>query len=1580
MAKKLNKKVAIAGIVLLGLIIGVGVSGFVYLKIRRDPDRALKLYRKALEKGDYVEAENQLGRAYVFGKTDTDKIQRLFELADFHLIQNGQHAAEWNKAMGCWSKIVTIDTKNVEARKALLDFYYQAADAGYAQAWRNVEENTTELIETLQSKGIEPDVELLTAHAKALLSIARRGETTNRRELLGQSIEVLTQLIDKEPQNAEFYQLMAEAATVEGELNAQDGVLNAVEDAQDKAITFLETSVDNSDDKATSIANLMLYKLQMIPFNDPNGLEAFRVELDERSKDVTPNDKLWVVKSMAYETPGKVGVEAELNQAIEAVGRARELDPENFQYVLRMSRLLYRKGNAFQDTAALADALQIAEEALTMDEVQDVPGPLQSRNLSYRFFLNNYLADLYLQRALADQSEDKTAEKEQYIQKAKPRIDEIINTLGTTDNPAAQKYQGLLALVEGQRDQGIRLLYRAYEQRRALDSPGQLSNVDGLVCVVLAEEAKRENQIGLRAEFLQTARLSRDRYVLQQPQLHLDYAEVLNDLRNFRGWAIIVEQLVLSFQNRYSANEKSRRLLIEATTASGQFDKAREYIDAFQGPATTKLQFEFNLLVRQIAQLKQTIAGLEAEKEPPDDQVRELQALRQERNSHLTTLLQSDSENLNIGAFATACQDLIENGQASSAAEYLDMYLADHPDVLSLRFLRLQTEQDDPLDLSPDQLAELYLQAIESLEDPQRKALLLSKQYRLQKDYDKALEILEQTLQLVADEDPDIVLAKFDIDLERNDIPAAEKLFQVIRSGNLDRCEGNLAGARLEILKKNYEQALRRLDEALAQRPLMSYGYLLKSQVQRELNDEEGAIESAKTAIRMNSKNPDYARNLASLLFSRNVSLGNKVTIQQQTEAEQAILLASRLNPGDTRLQSVYAESIQEQDPDRALSIRQRLLEDVPTGMNALMLGNMAMRMARTEWDAAKKTGLVELAGKAYQQGLGIEPGNQALRQAYADYLRFTKQEEKALDLLKDDQNLLWKFYMRNGQYEQAQTILNELLTENPDDTLLIQGLIVTLQAVGERKQVGEYLNRLAELDKTKETELWILQKYIDNGFAEEADQRLSSFRDRYPDEAAVDLIEAWTKMGKGQLNDALALTNHYLESDTNNPGAWRLRGRLYRLMNQPRKSVEDLQRSKNIKDTPEVRIELATVYLQLNQVTAAIGELVPSLDDPQAPMRILLMLESLYKENDRASDLDKFYTTMIERNSESPYWYLRSSSYYIGIKDYSKAQELLEKAMELGQQGGQPNPSALDYYLECLYQSQQYDKTIMVGSRYIDGPIAYIAYSHIGEVHARMNQRQKAIENFSKALDKCGTNETLLEGIMRAMLGSVGEEAVTRWIDEKLTSDSTALPGHILAFRLEQMKGSYNKAIEHLDKCIEIIGKDNLNYLIYAFNKVNMLIMSYVKTSDQQYLDRAIALNGQLLELQPDNSSLLNNMAYLLIDNDQQLETALEYSRKAHQSEPGNPVYLDTYAYAQCKIGRYEEGKENLLWAMQIYEAGNQPVPWDLYKHLAIAYEGLGEVEQAIETYQKALDASEQITEKEKLEMQQAITRLQQL
>ncbi|MHC5000823.1 MAG: hypothetical protein ACYTE1_08420, partial [Planctomycetota bacterium] len=69
-------------------------------------------------------------------------------------------------------------------------------------------------------------------------------------------------------------------------------------------------------------------------------------------------------------------------------------------------------------------------------------------------------------------------EVQDLVQKAEERIGEIVDALGSTDNPTVQKYQGFVALAKGQESEAVRLLYKAYEAGIALDQPGERSNVD----------------------------------------------------------------------------------------------------------------------------------------------------------------------------------------------------------------------------------------------------------------------------------------------------------------------------------------------------------------------------------------------------------------------------------------------------------------------------------------------------------------------------------------------------------------------------------------------------------------------------------------------------------------------------------------------------------------------------------------------------------------------------------------------------------------------------------------------------------------------------------------------------------------------------------------------------------------------------------------------------------------------------------------------------------------------------------------------------------------------------------------------
>lgn len=359
-------------------------------------------------------------------------------------------------------------------------------------------------------------------------------------------------------------------------------------------------------------------------------------------------------------------------------------------------------------------------------------------------------------------------------------------------------------------------------------------------------------------------------------------------------------------------------------------------------------------------------------------------------------------------------------------------------------------------------------------------------------------------------------------------------------------------------------------------------------------------------------------------------------------------------------------------------------------------------------------------------------------------------------------------------------------------------------------------------------------------------------------------------------------------------------------------------------------------------------------------------------------AELENFYNSTLEKYPQSHFWRLREGTFYLERENFKKAQQLLLDSWNLSVQQGRPDGGALVAYLESLYKDNQYDQLFAFASKLIDSPAAPVAYAYMGQVQFRLNQQDKAKDSFYKALQKAESDK-MQELTLEKMLATMGPEAVESWYNQQLSQDPKSIPAHLLAYRLTTMQGRYNKAIEHLDHCIEILNNESPDWILLATKKSSLLIMVYLKTGDKSYLDEAIKLFEIMIEKQPGNSNLLNNLAYLLLDNDQKIDTALAYARKAYLSNPGNSVFLDTYAYALCKTEQYKDAQQCILRAIQINEASQTPIPWDMYKHLGMAYEGQSNYKQALEAYQKALEVSTDALEKDKQQLQQKINELNQ-
>ena len=76
-------------------------------------------------------------------------------------------------------------------------------------------------------------------------------------------------------------------------------------------------------------------------------------------------------------------------------------------------------------------------------------------------------------------------------------------------------------------------------------------------------------------------------------------------------------------------------------------------------------------------------------------------------------------------------------------------------------------------------------------------------------------------------------------------------------------------------------------------------------------------------------------------------------------------------------------------------------------------------------------------------------------------------------------------------------------------------------------------------------------------------------------------------------------------------------------------------------------------------------------------------------------------------------------------------------------------------------------------------------------------------------------------------------------------------------------------------------------------------------------------------------NFNAYNSLAYLICINKGKMNEALEYAKKAVDSNKQNPAYLDTLGYVYLKMKKFEEAEKYLKIAI-----GFSPLSEEIRKH----------------------------------------------
>ncbi|MBL7106370.1 MAG: tetratricopeptide repeat protein [Phycisphaerae bacterium] len=1599
MAKRLNKKVVFIGTVFLILAGFAAIA--VMFHFNQDPTKLIvsgdEYFKSAMEQEDSELASEDFAKAahcYLKARQkledDSARVEILYKLVKVYM-----QTKAWDNILGCWAKIAQLDPEDYESRLSQLNYFYILADNGAQQAWKGIVSQISDFQEIVDETKLGNKVSDFNAYGaedvdfaeslrcylfgmmgRAELEIAKSGATTDVEESYNNAISSLNKAIEYELSNVDCRYYLAQALIGKGDVYAGKNDIVSRDGFRAEAKMQLEKAVEMSADDAQSHINLLSLRPLLEGYDSFEQMESLEPDYILLAEKFTDSSLVHSTLSNYY---GLIGT-AKIDKAIDSIDKAVSLEPKNIMYRLSAMSEYVLRYNIKGDMSDYDKAVSLAEETLGLPDCREVKGPYKWANKLNRIRVNFFLIDVYLDRVLEAKwaGENIEAQKEELISKSEQVLSRLEQLLGSSDDPQYIKWSNVLELAKGNEAEAIAELYSIYEQLKASDK------MDSKLFYILGKEFMNKPEVGAAAEFLSSALSLNNRNVVDRidktkPGAIIDYAEVLERVEAYEP-----AYSVLGFYEKsFGVSFRSDMLKAKCLIGLSRYEEAAEILDRHDQNSEV-MSMRSDIIVSQIRKLRLALSNIRMSgdnvlaKESGSGDTAEIKALESEIDGYIVKLAELIEKQLGVApesvlvdTVTQVCNSYIYGGQIEKARDLIGKVLEEFPDnTIFKSYSKILESSDLQWEAGSEQLKAVERKVLFGIADMVQREFSLGQFYMrtgqlveakesLRKVLSSQLEQRDEGIDTLSPQENRALGSLFDVATQTEDFELAEELLNIVKVHDFDECGGSFFEANLLYAQKDYENALGLINKCVEKRPLFSHGYALRSNVHSALGNDMEAIADARRANQLNPLDRNIAKGLAIVLLKRVQQLRGDAPADLLSETKTAFLLAIKHNPQELSLQGLYSELISSDDPQRAMAIRQSLLKMDPTVDNAVMLGRMGARLGSGAEIAEEQKVYFEIAEKAFEKALQIEPGNQSVIENIVQYYRLSGQEQKAEEFLAGlgDEGTFWRLYVQGGKYEEAKAILEKKYQSSQADEEVLKGLLFVSKLTGDKESAKKYGGELVSNEPVADNYAIQIESYLDMGLAPEAEEVLVVFEEKYPENGNLLRLKAWSSLIQGRLEESLELINKDIESNPQNAVSLVLRGQVYLMTGKYGDAIIDFKRSKSLRDVPQTRLALSRAFISSGREEEAIIELRGLLDDSVVGEQASLLLEYLYTSLDRERALEELYEVSIEKYPDSVRWYNSAAGFAEKQKKFPKAQELYKAGFDKKRVDDGLSAAAFDGYLRALLAQDKYDEVFAYAGKYIDGFYAPMAYIKLCAAEVGVGDKQQAINYCRKAIEKAGSNQAYIATILQQTYSLLGYDQSLAVINQILSVSPDSLAANNAMFNLVLMKGDFKAAIGYLDKCLSISEAGSQAESGYILKKASVLYSLYKATSDKGYLTKMIEEYERAIEKMPNNTIAMNNIAFILADEGVRLNDALGYSEKVYELAADNPSYLDTYGFVLYKNKDYQKSVEMLLSSIKQSELRSLEASWEVYEHLAMSLEKNGEKEQAAEAYKKAID-----------------------
>jgi tetratricopeptide (TPR) repeat protein len=521
---------------------------------------------------------------------------------------------------------------------------------------------------------------------------------------------------------------------------------------------------------------------------------------------------------------------------------------------------------------------------------------------------------------------------------------------------------------------------------------------------------------------------------------------------------------------------------------------------------------------------------------------------------------------------------------------------------------------------------------------------------------------------------------------------AREAALQHVIAGSVHEAKGEYAEAVLE-----YQDALRFEPDAAVYYALgKCYGALGKHAL---------AVEAAREAVRRSPSTVEYRRTLAEI-YAAAMELDSAAA-----QYEEIVRLDSRSVESWYNLARLY----QGRKPLRALEVYTSIIEQFGPEWDVLL------QIAELQ-DAL---GRPDKAAEALESMLLIDPGNQQLRQSLAGAYVRAERTDTALAILEGLRALnpdntdytgdIAGIYLRRKEYARAAQEFDALLSR---DSLGIEGKL----------RVGElYFSRLEE----------------DSTLLPVTRTLFLRIRDAHPDD-----WRPWWFLGgiaglAGEDSAAEAGFRKVTELAPWNADGWVYLATLF-LRREEYDQARDVLEAAVAAVPGEFRVHfflgVACSRLDRNIEAAAALEQARSLNP--ADVNAVIQLAIAYEALDRIEDTDRLYEEALRMDPEN-HLVLNNFAYSLAERNVriADAYAMARKAVA----AQDTNASYLDTLGWVYFRMGRYDEAEQyVRQAIARGDASAVLYEHLGDIYAMMGDRERAMREWTTALELDGANEDL--------------------------------------------------------------------------------------------------------------------------------------------------------------------------------------------------------------------------------------------